>query len=343
MPTVESQKIIWAVDPFAENISLQESAARAIKSLTQGIPTEVEPVYLSNFYPIEIAFAAGTMVGMPPDMTENTDREIQALGQKTIDELVKRFSIPGIKPLKVLSEPYRSLGLATEKLIAHAKKTNAGLIVLNTRARKGLERWIMGSFAETLTLNSNVPLFIVNPLWKSSGNFKHIFFPTDFSPESRLAFKKVLILAKSLGSRVTIFHKIRQKETPAIGMAYSVAALYRQVIKEEVKARKEEGQKWVNEATKMGVKARFTIDTHFGSTIEEAILAKAKMKPGMIAMAARSGRISAIIAGSVARKILRSSPYPVWIFHSENKKRQQPIFTVAEPDVTGDLHIPRGT
>ena len=341
MPIQETKRqIIWAVDPFAKDIVLQESTARAIQALIKGTSTEVEPVFLAEFYPFEFANTGGALIGLPPDRVGEATRSMQAAGQKKLDKILKRTKIPGIKPLKLLSEPYHSLGLTAETLVTYAKQSGADLIALSTRARKGPVRWVMGSFAETLTLNSDIPLFVVNPLWKSSATFKHILFPTDFSVESKKAFGKVLAMAKMLGSKISIFHKVAYTVGPTFDSAFMPQALYKRILREEVQARQAEGQKWIVLANTMGVKASFTIDTQKGTTTEEAILAKAKAKPGITAMAARSGQISSAVLGSVARKMLRSSPQPVWVFHSERKKQQEAIFSVTEFDVIADLHVP---
>src|SRR5690242_2159345 len=94
------KRIIWTVDPFAEEKDLQRSAAWAIKNLTQGFESVIEPVYF---------FSAYLTGEYPLDVPKHWVQDIRKKGQKELNKIVSSVKLRNIKPLHVISDPYLSM------------------------------------------------------------------------------------------------------------------------------------------------------------------------------------------------------------------------------------------
>lgn len=339
-------KIVWAVDPFVEDKSQQRAAAWALRSLTKSLKAEIEPVYSLGAYPARVPFES------PKDLIEY----VQAKAQDEFEEILRRVKLPGLKPITVLANSAGSRRETVDQLVDHAREVGAEMIVASTRARKGPQRWMTGSFAESLMLHSDVPLFLVNPQWEHPTDLKHILFPTDFSDESKEAFSKVVKLAEEIGGRITIHHKISFDLNPGLEIALAAYPPFLPIppetFDEEVRKKKTEALRWADFARAEGVLADVFVDGRVTGTPADSILRFAKKKAGLIAMAARSGPVAAVLLGSTTRQVVRSSPVPVWIVHTPQKKkaalakvrglrlRKRPAplpFTVTEADIMDDL------
>src|SRR5205807_7403424 len=72
-------------------------------------------------------------------------------------------------------------------LAAHAERTQADLIVLNSHTRGGLARWWLGSVTDDLIHRTSCPLLILpaqerDPDWSTASLFRHILIPLDGTP-----------------------------------------------------------------------------------------------------------------------------------------------------------------
>ncbi len=301
------KKILWAVDPLSEENKLQASAALAVQLLTEAGETPIEPIYLLNLSPL------GIPISLPPEIVAQTCTTVQ----EKLDEIVSHIQLKTLLPVKVLAKPYRNQKEIADALIDYAKETGAELIVASTHARTGVQRWFTGSFVENLMLYSDVPLFIVNPHWKSVTDFRHVLFPTDFSDESFLAFAHVLNLVESLRGEITIFHQIAYVINPYVQATLTVYPLYKEAFEQDLAAKQKKANELASLAQKKGIRAHTYIDYHLLGSTAEVILSFAKKKHCIIAMTARSGRLTATLLGSTTRKVLRGAAHPVWVIHPQ--------------------------
>jgi nucleotide-binding universal stress UspA family protein len=303
-------RIIWAVDPFAKDRSLQRAAANALSALTAQVPAVVEPVYLfdANFSEVSV------------EVPEALVSAIRSSAEEELAIILTGMEPLPLSPLKVLVEHYHPMRMGAETMAAYATSSEADLIVLSTRARTGPMRWLMGSFAENLVSCAEVPLFVVNPEWNQSYRFKHILFATDFSIESLRAFRKVVKLAKLMGSDLSIFHHMPSHAPPLSELVFSSHAVYYDAFREEAEQRTRRGQSLVDLAAKQGVYAEFSLDQTPAKSSGEMILSRASQKPGIIAMVSHSGPVTRILLGSTTRQVIRSSVFPVWVMRAEPSK-----------------------
>ncbi|MBC7690680.1 MAG: universal stress protein [Methylotenera sp.] len=309
----DGKLIVWAVDPFREppdeTEELNRSAAWAIHALTHRLARvtkpQVQPLYVS-----ELSTIPGSVL-----------EELRTEGQETLDGIFTRVKIHGLLPFEILKQgTHNRVG----QLLRFARHQDADLIVVSTHGRRGLQRWMKGSFTEDLMLQSEIPLLVVNPHWKRVPDFERILFPTDFSEASRLTLDRVTEFAGTLGSRITLFHKVSFDPAPSIEVAFGSYPTYQETYSSGVEACQNQLMDWVELLKRQGHAATYILDTSLVGTAEEAILEEAEKEPGMIAMAAQSGPVSATLLGSLTRKIVRGARTPVWILHPRLGRMNRP-------------------
>jgi nucleotide-binding universal stress UspA family protein len=110
-----------------------------------------------------------------------------------------------------------------EAVLEAADEISADLLIMGTHGRRGLERALMGSVAESVARTSERPVMTVHasgvaaldgtapPAASPSprsvvGPFQHILVPTDFSAPSERALGLALELARISDARITLLH-----------------------------------------------------------------------------------------------------------------------------------------
>jgi len=299
--------VLWAVDPYSRNKGIICGMASALKVLAKNSPLVIEPVYVLK----------KDLFDVPSKVPQETLTKIQRVLQKELSSILKKTSCPEFLPIKVLPQAVDAVSEQTKILLEYAHSKNASMIALTTQAKKGMMRWIMGSFAESLSLISDVPLYLINPRDLRNTHLDHILFATDFSSQSKKAFLKVLPFAKARGSRVTLFHKSNLDWMLGLGSAYSSLPVYRKIFEEDLISKRIEAHKWSEIGRKKDVQVKSFFNLKQDVSASEAIVKYASKEGGIIALAGQSGKVSSILLGSVARKVIRESPVPVWIVRAE--------------------------
>ncbi len=302
-------KVLWAVDALAEDKDLQKKTIAALKSINRHDSMDIEPIYImgsdqarltDSVFPVQLGPTRGEV-----------EEKFRAWTRKT--------KVPGLKSSTILVASDLSLRTAVKSLLDYARSTKVDLIVASTLARKGATRFLLGSFAETLMLRSEIPVFLIQPKAViSSAKKRTILFPTDFSEKSKLALDSVVQLAKANNAGVTLFHQV-EFITPYTIDPLNTAPLYRNYVARDIKEREKVAKEWGERLKFQGITAEVVVNTK-ASYPTDAILAYAKKtKPLFLAMASQSGPILSHFIGGVARQVVRQSPCPVWIVHPVTK------------------------
>ncbi len=294
--------LVWGLDAETGDEKIQLATAKAIGVLTKG---------RAKIFPVGIITPPGPYParGRLLEIFEEENSRVSTV----IEARLKKMRLVGLQPLTIKKAEY-SIRSQVAKIVRHAEEIKADAIVVSTHARKGLGRFFLGSFAETLLLTSTVPVIIVNPKAKASP-CKHILFPTDFGPKAKATLDKVCDLAKTLGAKVTLYHKVDVINPYTVGTFHAVP-LYQSYLKQSKEEFKELASKLVviAEQAKVPVKVVINDDADFPA---EGILKKAKSsKANLIALTAQSGKMSALLIGSVTREIARRSMCPVWVIRN---------------------------
>ena len=93
------------------------------------------------------------------------------------------------------------------------------LIVLGTHGRTGIPRLLLGSVAEEIFRQSEVPVLTIGPYsaksWDGSAHFRKILLATDFGPDSRAAAAYAISFAQAYESGLDLLHVIRTRNEKA--------------------------------------------------------------------------------------------------------------------------------
>jgi nucleotide-binding universal stress UspA family protein len=305
-------KIIWAVDPSAKE-ELQSAAISAIKLLATDRSATIEPVYFLS-----------TVLDSTPSQTFGDTIALTRAGiSDRFQKLLGRQPFPKMRPLTVLTgTDFSKCRMATE-LNSYAKLQSADVIVLATHGRTGLERWLLGSFAESLMQESEIPLLVVDPHSSSSDVFNTILFPTDFSDLSKEAYLEVLGLAKALHASITIFHKVALTITPELHLMLTRYPEYERIRDQKIKDCRDTADNWAQEARQQNVDVSISVNENFSESLIDGISKEQRRVGGIIALAPQSGGFSPT-PGRTIMAIIHGSSSPVWVQCSARKNVSAP-------------------
>ena len=330
-----SKCVVWAVDPFAKDFIFQKTAVTAIKHLgaEKGLP--VIPIYI---------WRETKVVGLQSGISALNLKRHHELGQKRIDLLTEGEDVE-FKSLQIIAKPLISLREGAEHLIQKSKKLNADMIVLSTHARKGLENWFVGSFAETLSFISDVPLLIAQPHWKLRSTDRRVLFLTDFSQESYTAFEELVETAKIRNWSITLFHQLKMEFYPTGEIAFAAWEVYQDTFREEEHQKRFLAHQLVEIGGRRGVKVEVLIDTEHAGSVDTIALNLLNSNHLMVALASRSTFLQRAFLGSTTRQLIRNSPVPVWVIHPnmeknlEARRKLQAVSRDIHHSLKGDTHI----
>ena len=308
MPNLKN-KIIWAIDVYGD-MKVQSSASILAKSLSLHNDVQIVYVHGSAGFPVEKEKVA---VRFGLSHSENQLKKIlHQLEFKT-----------DMKP-KILAHGSGFVRGGVKTLLSYAKKTRANSILVSTNARLGFMRYVLGSFAETLIIESTIPVMVVSPKAKIALRPGVILFPTDFSKSSWKAYQQVVSLAKVIGSKIKIFHQYQgeQQAVPS-NVSYFLSDKWlksESLLDKDYQKIKSKLSKWLRWTKLQNVKCDHTIKFGFKNIADAAIEQAKKDHIWMIAMATIKGPISSTFLGSNARWVVRSAQCPVWVLYVRENK-----------------------
>jgi nucleotide-binding universal stress UspA family protein len=298
----KSNGVIWAVTPFdATTLRAQASAAAAIDML-YGETALIRPVCVWDTRIAELARAVDSM------------RELANVTFSKWKKPDLRGTLAGLHMVD-------ARGGTTEQariLITYAKKVGASLIVASHQKRTGLKKWFQGSFCESLSLISDVPLLIVPPNWNGKRGSTSVLFPTDFSSASLSSFEEVLPVAEKMGLELTIYYRTEFPTFIGEEFLYTASREFALIEKKNLKENKIKMDEMAKRARALGIRVKTIFDKRRGGSAADAVLAQAKRGYSFIAMAAHNGGLGRILMGSTSRAVLQESPCPVWIVRTRS-------------------------
>lgn len=303
MKSLFFKRILWAVDVL-EDLETQKNALSTAKILMLTTGAEVQPVFvLGTPYNEESA-----------KRIQELEKEFSSLAESRLNNFCQRHEVPRFGGVKILIVRNTSRRKQVREFLRYAEEASADVILLSTHARKGMERLFVGSFAETLALESRIPLITVNPSVSSVGQIGKILFPTTFQKRLRPAFEQCVQFAKGINASVTLFYK----ELAVDGELFTPHL--EEILKRDSVHRLEVSEQWRTWAMGYGVQTELHLDNKPGYP-SSAILEFAKKNDfGMIAVASQADSISAALVGSMARRLIREAGCPVWIFNVRDQE-----------------------
>lgn len=315
----EAQRVILAVDLKAQEPKLVERVWRALEPTLSAGNTIVEPVAILNREDAAMGNYFRNRIGA---LRLATERHLQSEMEK--------LGIENLAPAKVLFADGSSTQKAVQAMLGHAKKTQAGLIAVSSHSRTGVKRFFLGSFAETLALQSRTPIFVVNPSHKpSKAMSKTVLYPTDFSEGSKQGLESLCESLRGQKKKIVLFHQCRFPFEMYMGPMVGLT-IPQSVVDDALREAAKQGKQWCQEVQAKGFACKFLMDQQSLTPAAGILRAAEKEKVGMVAMASGSSKAVSALLGSVTRQILRSSPRPVWVIHTPTAARVIRIVRLAE-------------
>lgn len=304
MGTQALSKIIWAFDPLEKNINTIRVVAKTLKAITSRWRAQIQPVYV---------LSAGQF-NIIAENWNDWDTRYRRLAQWKIDSVWGLATFEGVLSPKIITENSQSLRQAVRTMLKCAREESADLIVTATHSRRGLQRMFLGSFAETLLLQSEIPILTVNPSTKPLTSIDTIFFPTTLTDRDHNELDIVTRLANTLSADLELYHKYPMLFKPG---EIDEPESYAEFEKKTLTATNKKARDWIQQAKRTGVRARIITDTDHGP-LPEAIVAHAKTPSSqIIAMFSELGAVASTILGSNTRQVIRTARCPVWVLHKK--------------------------
>lgn len=190
------QNILFATD-------FSKAAAEAIPYVKK-----IAEHYDANLVTLHVRPPIVNTMIRPATWAVDIDAE-RAQDEEDREELLRTFA--GIRTQVLIEQ-----GDIQPCLAAAIEKNNTDLVVIGTRGRTGLGKFILGSVAEEIFRTVSCPVLTVGPhsgvIHEHGGELREILYATDLSPESRAAAPYVISLAKEFQSRLILMHVIPEEQ-----------------------------------------------------------------------------------------------------------------------------------
>lgn len=207
-----------------------------------------------------------------------------------------------------------------DAIVSYAEDHDIDLVVVGTHGRRGLQRLLIGSVAEEVLRTAPCPVLTVRgeeevaPAWA----VRNILVPLDFSDASVDALRHAKELALTYGAQITLLHAVEEVVYPS---AYGIEPANLpgpQVIDRVEKnlanlARTEIGYEHVVVQAKVGYAPSTILDHAEANEVDLVV----------IATHGRTG-LERMLLGSVAERVVRRAPAPVFVVKSFGKSLLPP-------------------
>lgn len=294
----KSEIAVWAIDPFEGKLKPHRFEVRNLLAWTKATGGKIQPVYVLK---LDLSNLTSTE---QVEVKANKINEMEA----AIGNYLQEIGCTETLAPRVLVIPDGSVESMVESLVKYSDDVAAEMIIVSSRGRKGFDRFVFGSFAETLLLKSTRPLYFLThqlgTLMAERGN--KVLFATDFSKNSESVFKVFLKQAKASNSEIILYY--------AITLPPSLIIAPDDFCNHEEESAKSEAQEWMKKANSEGIKVSLVLQYVGGpANVAQSIIDVAKEKAArFVAMASSSGKMESFIFGSVAREVFRANLFPVW-------------------------------
>ncbi len=200
------------------------------------------------------------------------------------------------------------VGYPAEEILKYAADNDVDLIMLSTHGRSGIRRWGLGSVADKVVHETDIPVWLV-PAHLHEGIIHdtlpqlRLLVPMDGSKTAETVIPHVINLTRQRGVETEI---LLINVTPVIPPRYSPRE--NELIKENLALLKTQGEVYLKEIVdrfrEAGIKA--TPEQLAGDPAEEIVKYAARYNPRLIIMAThgRSG-FKRFVFGSTAESVLR--------------------------------------
>ena len=124
-------------------------------------------------------------------------------GERSVEELADRGADRGLEVTTAIRE--RKTAVHRE-ILEYAEASDVDAVVMGTRGRGGLDRFLLGSVAEQTLQESPVPVMTVHGETTLETDFDRLLVPTDGSRSAMAAVDHAIELATETGGRLHVVH-----------------------------------------------------------------------------------------------------------------------------------------
>jgi nucleotide-binding universal stress UspA family protein len=221
-------------------------------------------------------------------------------------------------------------GRPAEKAVEIAKEAGDPIIVMSTRGRGGIRRWMTGSVADEVARTAGVPVLLIRgdkEVPESSQlQIRSILLPVDGSPYGESVIAYAVEIARIFGSTI---HVLRVVDTPS---AYAMLSRHMEavatgdILDEIIASMRREATEYVEELSETLKSEGVDVETVVleGYPGEQVIEHERRgfYQLVIMATAGRSG-VSRVVFGSVAERVLKMGRTPVMMIRPLESGRSQ--------------------
>ena len=205
-------------------------------------------------------------------------------------------------------------GYVAEEIAEYAARVGADMVLITTHGHTGVSRMWLGSVADALVRLTTLPLLVVHPaqgeqLPADVFSFRHIMVPLDGSSLSATILGPATDLARAGGARMTLVHVVSSSAV----LGARIFPLLPDDLAPAVAKARAYLERLADELREDGLQVDVHVEEHEAPGRAIAALAD-KLDADLIALATHGyGGLKRALLGSVADKVLRSSPLPLLV------------------------------
>jgi nucleotide-binding universal stress UspA family protein len=254
-------------------------------------------------------------VSWPGNFTEDWRSEFETIGQRTLDKFLRKNHARGKIEPKVLFQPFHSRKNSIQTMIREIDSSKPSAVAVFTHTKK-MTSSIPAGFVSSLISKSSAPVFVMNAKSPPIKALKTIAFATDFSQPDEASYQEAIAFALQAKAKLLIIHVLPNLVNETM-VAYAGITGgwpgFEKFLDAQEKDVKQKAEAWIETAAAKGVDAKSEILNN-SKTIWSGILRSAKRNDvDLLVMTEKTGPWEAAILGSVTRKILETSSYPVLV------------------------------
>lgn len=199
-PQISLNRILFLTD-FSES---SRSALGLAKAVARGYGSHVHALHV--LLPPPVMYGESQTAAVAADAWE----QAATANMKRLESDLS--GIPHECSIESGSDPWTSIR-------RQISESHADLIVLGTHGRTGIPRLLLGSVAEEIFRQSEVPVLTIGPYstknWDEAAEFRRILLATDFGPDSRAAAAFAISFAQAYEGGLDLLHVIRARNEKA--------------------------------------------------------------------------------------------------------------------------------
>jgi nucleotide-binding universal stress UspA family protein len=236
------------------------------------------------------------------------------MGQAEFSEKVRELGFGIEVEALVLTTKDGKRRKPVDRMLKYIEENKINFLIVSSHGRSGLNRLLMGSFAESLLALSPIPVLFLHQGLQRTGPVDRVLFPTDFSSASEQALELFLSEIPNFQGELIVYHAdIRVGPIADAGMLEFPVYLPESYWADQSRYSRKEAHRIQKFCLSRGFRVR--------TLIQDGVVDLS----GAIENIAKQEEVDVIaMSSTVAQKSFRSLRCPVWICGPEALERRRP-------------------